>query len=101
MDTGSKEATCAECAALWRAYAKATADHVELVMRKERTIWTTIITASEMEKLIEDAASRREAARMAIESHLRTAHAASAQAPAASFCRAERGTVPQQPSILA
>src|SRR5260221_250563 len=76
MDAGAKEATCAECAALWRVYAKATVEHVELMMRKERTTWTTIVTAPEMESLICEAASHRDAARMAIENHLRSAHTA-------------------------
>lgn len=83
MVVGQIRARCEECDELWRRYANATVEHLNLIRQRERTSWRTTITGREINDLVEVAAARREAARQAIRRHLEREHRNAAEA-----CRA-------------
>jgi len=73
---------CGECDELWREYAKATAEHVQLIKQQEQEALSGGYSEDirSLEALIELANKRRDFARDAIKKHLATDRASGATA---------------------
>jgi hypothetical protein len=65
---------CEPCDELWRAYAKATTEHVRALKEQEAIAAESVPRFREMEPMIEIAAGTRERARIAIKRHLAKDH---------------------------
>jgi hypothetical protein len=65
---------CKQCDQLWRAYARATTEHVRQLKEQEAAAERSLARLREMESAIEIAAGRRERARVAITRHLAKDH---------------------------
>ena len=86
MVVGQIRACCEECDELWRRYAHATVEHLNLIRQREHTSWRTTITRREIDDMVEVAAALREAARQAIRRHLERDHRNAERSRAAESC---------------
>lgn len=74
---------CAECVRLWRAYAKATADHVGLQNKLREVAVTQLWESADLTLAVAAAVRLREQARDAIRTHEEVAHAGKTRAASA------------------
>jgi hypothetical protein len=65
---------CSKCVDLWRAYGTATRDHVALLNEQTRLAGVDCDRFRQLDSLCEPAAALRDAARIAIETHLAADH---------------------------
>ena len=65
---------CSLCNDLWRAYARATTEHVQLIKEQECAASTDLALFESLESHIHIAAGTRERARLAIKRHLAKDH---------------------------
>jgi hypothetical protein len=68
-------ATCEKCVQLWREYANATTEHVQLLKEQAQATGRDLVRFKELEPLTEVAAEKRDAAGTAIRRHLAEEHA--------------------------
>jgi hypothetical protein len=66
---------CSQCDELWRAYAKATTDHVQLLKEQENAASHSLARFEELEPQVVIAAGIRDRGRLAIKRHLAKNHA--------------------------
>ena len=67
-------ATCDKCVQLWREYANATTEHVQLLKEQAQATGRDLARFKELEPLTEVAGEKRDAARAAIRRHLSEDH---------------------------
>jgi hypothetical protein len=65
---------CSLCTDLWRAYARATTEHVQLIKEQESPASADLARFESLEARIEIAGGTRERARLAIKRHLAKDH---------------------------
>jgi hypothetical protein len=68
-------ATCEKCVQLWRDYANATTEHVQLLKEQDQATGRDLARFKELEPLTEVAAEKRDTARATIIRHLAEEHA--------------------------
>ena len=71
----ASQSECVRCAELWRAYSAATREHVRLLNEQAKVAGVDAGRFRELDSLCEPAATRRDDARAAIETHLASEHA--------------------------